>query len=335
MRNNTSDPIYDVIIAGAGPIGLCCAIEAKRRDLSCLVIEKGCIVNSLYHYPTQMRFFSTSVLLEIGGVPFPSIQEKPTKKEALEYYRRIAETFDLNINLYEKVIEVNGDDGTFEVVTSKGKYPAKHVIAAIGFFDYPRTLNVPGEELDKVIHYYDDPHAYSHQDILIVGSGNSAAIAALECVRHGARVSTAVRGPSFHDSIKYWIRPDLDNRIAEGEITAYYNTRVKEIHPDQVVLESREKGTFAIPNDFVLALTGYEPDFSFLQTIGVKLQDDAYKTPVYNTETYETNRPGIYLAGVVVGGLLTNKWFIENSRVHATRIFDHITSKLERQTADV
>lgn len=326
MNESAAKNQYDIIVIGAGPIGLCCGIEAQKRGLSCLIIEKGCIVNSLFNYPSHMRFFSTSVLLEIGGIPFASVQDKPTRQEALEYYRRVAESTDLNINLYEKVTGLNGDDGNFEVTTPKAKYQTKKVICAIGFFDIPRLLNVPGEDLEKVIHYYDDPHPYANQDVLIVGSGNSAAITALECVRHGARVTTAVRGASFHDSIKYWIRPDLDNRIADGEITAFYNTVVKEIHPAHVVLESKEQGTFTIPNDFVIALTGYKPDFTFLQSIGIELGEDVHKTPNYNPETCETNRKGLYLAGVVVGGLLTNKWFIENSRVHATQIFNHIQS---------
>lgn len=327
MSETATKNEYDVVVIGAGPIGLCCGIEAQRRGLSCLIIDKGCIVNSLFHYPSHMRFFSTSVLLEIGGIPFASVQDKPTRQEALEYYRRVAESTNLNINLYEKVTSVSGDDDNFEVNTTKAKYQAKKVICAIGFFDIPRMLNVPGENLEKVTHYYNDPHAYANQDVLIVGSGNSAAITALECVRHGARVTTAVRGEKFHDSIKYWIRPDLENRIAEGEITALYNTTVKEIHSHHVVFESKEQGTFTIKNDFVIALTGYEPDFTFLQTIGIELGQDVHKTPKYNPETCESNRAGIYLAGVVVGGLLTNKWFIENSRIHATQIFDHITTK--------
>jgi thioredoxin reductase (NADPH) len=328
MSESTTTNTYDVIVIGAGPIGLCCGIEAQRRGLSCLIIEKGCIVNSLFHYPSHMRFFSTSVLLEIGGIPFASVQDKPTRLEALEYYRRVAESANLNINLYEKVTGLNGDDGNFEVNTSKGSYHAKKIISAIGFFDIPRLLNVPGEELDKVTHYYDDPHVYANQDVLIAGSGNSAAITALECVRHGAKVTTAVRGDKFHDSIKYWIRPDLENRISDGEITPYFNTVIKEIHQNHVVLDSKEQGTITIKNDFVIALTGYEPDFSFLQTIGIELGEDVHKTPKYNPETCESNRTGVYLAGVVVGGLLTNKWFIENSRVHATQIFDHITCKV-------
>lgn len=330
MREQSNTNVYDVIVIGAGPIGLCCGIEAKRRGCSYLIIEKGCIVNSLFHYPSHMRFFSTSVLLEIGGIPFASVQDKPTRQEALEYYRRVAESSELNIHLYEKVLEVKNEDNAFEVLTSKGTYQAKKIIVAIGFFDIPRLLNVPGEDLEKVIHYYDDPHAYANQNVLIVGSGNSAAIAALECVRHGARVTTAVRGAAFHDSIKYWIRPDLENRIAEGDITHYYNTVVKEIHPAYMVLESKEQGTFTIANDFVLALTGYEPDFGFLETIGIELRNDVHRSPIYNAETCESRRPGVYLAGVVVGGLLTNKWFIENSRVHAMQIFEHITQDLSK-----
>ena len=326
-------PEWDAVIIGAGPIGLACAMEAKRRGQRALILEKGCLVNSIFRYPTHMRFFSTSNLLEIGGVPFATVHEKPAREEALEYYRRAAKVHELTIRLYEKVREVRGEDNAFDVISDKGIYRARKVIAAIGFFEIPRLLHVPGEDLDKVAHYYREPHSYADQDVLIVGSGNSAAIAALECFRHGVRVTMAVRGENFHDSIKYWIRPDLDNRLETGEITAHYNTRVVAIYPDRVMCESKERGAFELKNDFVLALTGYEPDYAFLQMLGVEIGTDEFRTPVHDPETYETHRKGLYLAGVVVGGMKTNMWFIENSRLHAVRIFDHIEGACQSKEA--
>lgn len=317
---------YGVAVIGAGPIGLACGIEAKKRGISHLILEKGCLVNSIYRYPANMTFFSTSDLLEIGGLPFPSVNPKPTRAEALEYYRRAAAAYDLNVHLYERVERVRGEDGLFEIETPRGRYGCNKVIVAAGFFDIPRPLNAIGEALPKVRHYYDEPHPYAGQDLLVVGSGNSAAIAALECFRHGAKVTMAVRGPAFHDSIKYWIRPDLENRVVAGDIEVYYNTRVAEVRERHAVLEERGGERFALPNDFVLALTGYRPDFDFLRSMGIEIGDDAHQTPARDPKTCETNRPGIYLAGVIVGGMKTNQWFIENSRVHAVRIFDHIRS---------
>jgi thioredoxin reductase (NADPH) len=318
-----SEP-FDVLIIGAGPIGLACAVEAKRRDLRYVVIEKGCLTNSIYHYPTAMRFFSTPDLLEIGGVPFITHGEKPTRMEALEYYRRVTTGLDLRVNLYEEVLDVKGSDGAFDIKTTKGDYRASKVIAAIGFFDRPRMLNVPGDDLEKVTHYHKEAHLYANQDLLIIGSGNSAVEAALECYRHGARVTMAVRGADFHEGIKYWIRPDIENRIKAGEIQAHFNTAVTEIHPDRVIVSPKHGDPLSIPNDFILALTGYEPDFGFLERIGVRIGDDEYRSPEHHPETYESNRPGLYLAGVVVGGMCTTKWFIENSRDHARAIFDHL-----------
>ncbi|MFB3786062.1 MAG: YpdA family putative bacillithiol disulfide reductase [bacterium] len=315
---------YDVIIIGAGPIGIACAVEARRRGLRHLVLEKGCLVNSIYHYPVNMRFFSTPDLLEIAGIPFVCQGEKPTRAEALEYYRRLVEFFTLEIHLYEEVLDIQGGDGAFRVVTRKGEYGAAKIILATGFFDRPRLMRVPGEELDKVSHYYREPHPYAHQDLLIVGSGNSSAIAALECHRHHARVTVAIRGEDFHEGVKYWILPDMKNRIKDKEITAYFQTQVVEIKPALVVLSNSIHGSFEIPNDFVLALTGYEPDYDFLHRIGIPERDDDSRTPAHNPVTYETRRPGIYLAGVVVGGRRTNQWFIENSRAHPAAIFDHL-----------
>jgi len=317
---------YDVLIIGAGPIGLACAIEAGKRGLRAVVVEKGCLVNSIYHYPTAMRFFSTPDLLELGGVPFIASGEKPSRMEAMEYYRRVARGFDLDVRLYEEVLDVEGTDGEFTVRTSKGTCRAAKVIAAVGFFDRPRMLNVPGEDLDKVTHYYREAHLYTDQDLLVVGSGNSAVEAALECFRHSARVTMAVRSADFHEGIKYWIRPDIENRIQAGDITAHFDTRIAEITPGEVVLSPKEGEAFKIANDFVLALTGYEPDFDFLRRIGIEIREDRYRSPAHDEETYESSRPGLYLAGVVVGGMCTNKWFIENSRDHARAIFEHMAA---------
>ncbi len=319
---NPKEDTVDILIIGAGPIGLACAVEAKRRGYRYVVIEKGCLANSVYHYPTAMRFFSTPDLLEIGGVPFITTGEKPTRLEALEYYRRVVAGLQLHVRLFEEVLSVEGSDAAFVVRTSHGVYKAAKVIAAIGYFDEPRHMGIPGEDLDKVTHYYKEAHLYAGQDLLIVGSGNSAVEAALDCYRHGARVSMAVRGPDFHKGIKYWIRPDIDNRIQNGNITAWFNTHVREIRPATVLLQPVESKPFEIPNDFVLALTGYKPDYEFLRRIGVTIGDDPFETPSHDPVTYQSNVPGVYLAGVVVGGLQTNVWFIENSRQHAAAIFD-------------
>ena len=311
----------DVIIIGAGPVGLACAIEAKRKNLHYAVFEKGRLVNSIIGYPYYMHFFSSSRLLEIGDIPFIIEGEKPSRFEALEYYRRVAQTYELNIHLQEPVVNINGEMGNFIVRTNKNDYLCSRVICAAGYFDRPRLLDIPGETLPKVTHYYREPHFYSGQNLLIIGSGNSAVEAALETHRHGAGVTIAVRGEEFKSGVKYWIRPDMENRIKNKEITAFFNTTVKEIFPDHVILEKKDGGLLDIKNDSVLALTGYKPDFDFLQRIGITLQEDEFCTPVYNPETYESNRKGIYLAGVVVGGLRTDLWFIENSREHAKVIF--------------
>lgn len=317
----------DVLIIGAGPIGLACAIEAQRHQLSYLVIDKGCIAHSIFRYPTHMRFFSSANLLEIGGVPFITQQEKPSRSEALEYYRRVAQDLKLNVHLYEEVTDVQGEDGRFEIFTSKTRYLAAKVICATGFFEKPRPLGIPGENLPKVTHYYREAHLYHDQDLLITGSGNSAVDAALECYRHGARVTLAIRYSGFHQGIKYWILPDIENRIKSGEIQAFFNTRIDEIRPDSVVLQ-QENRELEIANDFVLALTGHEPDFDLLRRMGVEIREDEHQTPVHDPETYESNRPGLYLAGVVVGGMCTNKWFIENSRAHARVVFQHLKERL-------
>jgi thioredoxin reductase (NADPH) len=312
-----------VIIIGSGPIGLTTAIALKQKGIESLIIERGCLVNSIYNYPTNMTFFSTSDKLEIGNIPFISHGSKPTRKEALEYYRRAAEHYDLNINLFEEVTNVNGEDGSFEVITDKGKYKAEKVVLATGFYGKPNMMNVPGEELPKVLHYYDDPHRYAWQNVLVVGGGNSAADAALETYRCHANVSILVKHDTLKPSIKYWVKPDIDNRIKEGSITGYFNSEVLEIREKEVVIQTPD-GKKTIKNDFVLAMTGYRPHFDLMQKMGINLTEDEKKMPVYNKETLETNRKGLYVAGVVCGGMDTSSLFIENSRIHAEHIADHI-----------
>ncbi|RZK36498.1 MAG: YpdA family putative bacillithiol disulfide reductase [Pedobacter sp.] len=313
---------YDIIIIGAGPIGMACAIEAKKANLSYLIIEKGALVNSLFNYPVFMTFFSTSQKLEIGGVPFVTISPKPNRNEAVEYYRRVAEKFDLNINLFERVIEVkkNGAD-IFEVETAKANYTSGNVIVATGFYDVPLLMNVPGEDLPKVTHYYKDPHLYAFQNVLVVGANNSGVDAALETYRKGANVTMLIRSEELGPHVKYWVRPDIENRIKEGAITAHFHSKLIEIRAGEVDIQTPE-GIKTIPNDFVIAMTGYQPDFSMLRKFGIDLPETL--CPVYNEETMETNVKGLYLAGVVCGGLDTHKLFIENSRVHAKMIVKNI-----------
>lgn len=317
---------YDVIIIGAGPIGLACAVEAQRKNKSYLVFDKGCIVNSIFGYPYYMHFFSTGNLLEIGSIPFITQSPKPTRFDALEYYRRVTLAYQLNIRPFEAVTHVEGEEGHFQVITAKGTYACAKVITAIGYFDFPRMLGVPGEDAPHVSHYYKEPHLYLSTDLLIIGSGNSAVEAALETHRHGANVTLCIRGPELKNGVKYWIRPDIDNRIKNKEIKAFFQTQVLEIQPSQVILQTGDQEPFAYPANRVLALTGYHPDFDFLRRIGVTIGSDPYRTPVCDPKTYETNRKGLYLAGVVVGGLRTDLWFIENSRDHAKAIFLHLES---------
>ena len=317
---------YDVLIIGAGPIGMACAIEAKKAGLSYVIVEKGALVNSLYNYPVFMTFFSTSQRLEIGDVPFVSINPKPNRNEAVEYYRRVAEKFSLNIHLFERVEKVQKAlDGLFDVQTAKRSYRAKYVIVSTGFYDVPVLMNIPGEELPKVTHYYKDPHQYAFQRVLVVGANNSAIDAALETYRKGAQVTLVIRGQEIGSYVKYWVRPDIDNRIKEGEIKVYYGSTLTSIEPDTVQLQTPE-GPVVLENDFVIAMTGYTPDFKLLKNLGLELSGDAANCPIYNPETMESSIPGFYLAGVVCGGMDTHKWFIENSRVHAVQIFDHIRS---------
>ena len=319
---------FDLIIIGAGPIGLACAIEAKKAGLSYLIIEKGCLVNSIYHYPANMMFFSTSERLEIGDVPFISHSPKPNRMEALEYYRRVCSSWDLSLNLYEEVKEIKSHHSRFEIITSKGIYVARATVLALGFYDLPYPLNVPGEDLPKVKHYYDEPHPYFRQRIVVVGAANSAVDVALETWRKGAEVTMIIRESGIRDSVKYWVKPDIENRIKEGTITAYFNSEIKKITPSTVEF-STPKGDKIIENDFVLAMTGYQPPFEFMTACGIAFQNDVDHTPVYNEQTMESNVPNLYLAGVVCGGLKTNKWFIENSRVHASTIVHNLIGRVK------
>lgn len=314
----------DLLIIGAGPIGLACGIEAEKAGLSYVIIDKGCLVNSLYNYPKNMTFFSTSDKLEIGSVPFISHNSKPIRAEALEYYRRVASSWKLNTRLYEKVETVNKSDDAFDIQTNKTNYNAKRLIIATGFYDLPYLLNIPGEELPKVKHYYDEPHPYYDMDVVVVGAANSSVDVALEVYRKGAKsVTMVIRESKVSERVKYWVRPDIENRIKEGSIKAYFNSSITKIAEDSVEIKTQD-GHIDLENDFVLAMTGYQPDFSFLESMGVEMGSDEYKTPTYNDETMESNVKGIYLAGVICGGLKTNSWFIENSIVHAEMIIKHI-----------
>jgi thioredoxin reductase (NADPH) len=319
----------DVIIIGAGPIGVNCALGAKKNNLSYLIIEKGPLVNSLYNYPSNMQFFSTSEKLELDSIPFISKEAKPSKQEALEYYRRIAVSNDLNINLFEKVIDVDKIKN-FKVTTDKGHYKAKNIIVATGFYDIPNKMNVTGEELSKVTHYYNDPHLYAFQKVAVVGASNSAVDAALEIYRKGGAVSMIIRGEGIGDRVKYWVKPDIENRIKEGSIKAYYNSEIKEISEEKIVINEAGKD-ISISNDFVVALTGYRPNFTFLKAMGIELIGEK-QIPSYNEESMETNVKGIFLAGVICGGEETHKWFIENSRVHAPQIINTIAGRQKKTT---
>jgi len=313
--------IWDIVIVGGGPIGIACGLEAKKLGLSYIILEKGCIVNSLYNYPQNMQFFSSSEKLEIDDIPFISNEAKPKRNEALEYYRRIVTSNDLNISLFEKVNSVTKTDGNFHIASDKDNYLAKNVIVATGFYDLPNKMNVPGEDLKKVSHYYKDP-----QKLAVIGASNSAIDAALECYRKGAEVSLIIRGPEVGQRVKYWVRPDIINRIEEGSIKAYYNSSVEEITEHHITIKSPE-GTTRLENDYVLALTGYMPNFGFLEKMGIQLSQDEKRLPQYDPETMETNVDNLYLAGVICGGMETHKWFIENSRIHASMIMVNISKK--------
>ena len=319
---------YDVFIIGGGPIGLACGIAAQKANLNYIIVEKGCLVNSLYNYPVNMTFFSTSERLEIGNVPFMSLNPKPKRAEALEYYRRVAKDKQLNIYLFEKVESVQRiDDKTYEIRTNKQNYISTNIIVATGFYDIPQLLHVPGEDLPKVKHYYDDPHYYAFQKVIVVGASNSSVDAALETWRKGAGVTMVIRKDTIGKSVKYWVKPDIENRIKEGSIKAYFNSNITAIHEHTVDIQTPD-GMVTLENDFVLALTGYHPDFNLLKSLHITLSEDEKQCPLYDGETMETNQRGIYLAGVVCGGFDTHKLFIENSRVHAEMIIDDIKKKI-------
>ena len=317
-----------VIIIGAGPIGLATGIQLKRKNIAFKIIERGCLVNSLFHYPTNMTFFSTSDRLEIGNIPFISHGSKPTRSEALEYYRRAAEHFQLPINLYESVQNIEGEDGDFTVLTDKNSYKASKVVIATGFYGTPNKMGILGENLPKVKHYYDEPHPYAWQNILVIGAGNSGVDVALECFRANANVTMVVRYGEIKKSVKYWVKPDIENRIKYDEIKAYFNTTVKEIREKEVVLDT-PKGEVIIDNDFVLAMTGYHPNYTLMNSLGIELTDDEKCIPIYKEDSLETNRKGIYVAGVVCGGMDTSRLFIENSRIHADQIAEHIVRSIK------
>ncbi|MBT8255464.1 MAG: YpdA family putative bacillithiol disulfide reductase [Bacteroidia bacterium] len=313
----------DVLIIGGGPIGIACALECKKRGLSYVVLEKGALTNSLYNYPLNMTFFSTSEKLEIDDIPFISNNAKPNRNEALEYYRRVATSNKLNINLYEKVVAVKKVKDLFEVTSEKRTYHPNNLIVATGFYDLPKLLNVPGEDLSKVSHYFKEAHPYVMKKTIVVGASNSAVDAALEIWRKGGDVTMVVRGPQIGERVKYWVRPDILNRIEEGSIKAIFNAELQEILPSQVIIKTPE-GSHTLVNDFVLALTGYRPNFEFLRELGIELSSNK-QIPSYNEETMESNVEGLYLAGVICGGIETHKWFIENSRIHAKMILEHIS----------
>jgi len=327
---------FDVAVVGAGPTGLACAIEVQNRGFSAVLFDKGCVVNSIYQYPINLVFFTTPELLEIGDIPMTSLNEKPGRTEALKYYRRVADHYKLNVHQYERVLNFTGQDGNFIVHTEdrrgeRGCYGAKKIILATGYYDIPNKLNVPGEELHKVIHYYREAHPYYDQDVLVVGAKNSACIGALELFWTGARVMLVHRGPGISKSVKYWIKPNIENRIKNGEIGAYFRSTVVAIHPREVVLNTPE-GEVMLKNDFVFAMTGYRPDFEFMAEHGIHL-DAATSKPITNPETLESERPGVYLAGVIVAGTHTNEIFIENGRFHGKVIAEAIQKSLRMAAA--
>jgi thioredoxin reductase (NADPH) len=317
---------YPIIIIGGGPIGLACALEAKKAGIKHLVLEKGTLVNSLYNYPVNMTFFSTSERLEIDNIPFVSNNAKPTRNEALEYYRRVAVSGQLNIHLFEEVLEVNKQETAFNIKTSKTAYTTDYIIICTGFYDIPYLLNVPGEDLLKVTHYYKDPHFYAFQKVVVVGAQNSAVDAALETWRKGAEVTMVIRKEEIGQRVKYWVRPDIINRIEEGSIRVFYNSSIKEIRKQEVDIQTPD-GIVTIANDRVITLTGYQPNLQFLRSMGIQLSDDEVMSPVINHDTHESNVKNIFLAGVICGGMNTHRLFIENSREHAVKIINTIRQR--------
>lgn len=322
---------FDVVVVGAGPTGLACGIELGQRGVKTVLLDKGCVVNSIYHYPTNMTFFTTPELLEIGNIPMTSLNDKPNRTEALKYYRKVAEHFHLNIHQYERVDRMAGEDGAFQVFTTdrlgcNHTYQARKIVLATGYYDVPNMLDVPGEDLDKVIHYYKEAHPYYNHDVAVIGAKNSAAIAALELLWNGARVTLIHRGAAISNSVKYWIKPNIENRIKSGEIRARFNSRVVEILKDSIRVATPE-GEVLLKNDFVFALVGYRPDLVFLNSTGITLEPATLR-PRTNPDTLESERAGIYLAGVIVAGMHTNEIFIENGRFHGHLIAQSIASKL-------
>lgn len=317
---------YDVLIIGAGPIGIACALECKKNKLSYVVLEKGTLVNSLYNYPLDMTFFSTSEKLEINNIPFMSVNPKPKRNEALEYYRRVATNNDLNVKLFEKVISSKKVGHHYKITSEKASYLSKNLIVATGFYDIPKKLNIPGEDLPKVTHYYKEAHFYTTQNVVVVGASNSAVDAALEIWQKGGNVTMVVRGKSIGDRVKYWVKPNIENRIKEGNINAFFESKLEAIKEDEVIIRT-PKGKVRLPNDFVIALTGYQPNFDFLEALGITLSQDGNFYPTYDEATMETNVPGLYLAGVICGGMDTHLWFIENSVIHAEKIVNAIIKK--------
>lgn len=315
---------FDVIIIGAGPIGLSCAIEAQKNNFSHCIIEKGVLVNSIYHFPTNMTFFSTSQLLEIGNVPFISHGDKPTRREALEYYRRVAQSKALNIRLYETVESAEKQvTGGYRIKTDKGSYRARFVIVTTGFYDTPNLMHIPGENLPKVRHYYTEPHPYVGQKLAVIGAGNSAADVAIECYLKGADVTMVIREAAFKESLKYWIRPNIENRIKEGAIKAWFNSTLTSVEEKTIHIQT-PAGPKVLENDFVLAMTGYRPDYAFLKKLGIRIEDDTAMTPHHDPQTFETNQLNMFIAGVASSGLQTGRWFIETARFHAQAIFKKI-----------
>ncbi len=318
--------VFDLVIIGGGPIGLACALEAKKKNLDYVIVEKGCLVNSLYNYPVNMTFFSTSERLEIGGVPFVSNNVKPTRSESLEYYRRVAVSAGLRIHLFERVHAISGEEKRYTVKTNRQDYLTQNIVIATGFYDIPFLLNVEGENLPKVTHYYKDPHFYAFEKVLVTGANNSGVDAALETWRKGATVTMVIRESDIGSRVKYWVRPDIVNRISEGSIKAYFNSTITAIREKEVDINTPE-GMVTIENDWVIAMTGYQPDLSFLEKAGIQLSADTIRKPKYSEDTHETNVPGIYLAGVICGGMDTHSLFIENSREHAVKIVEDIMAR--------
>jgi thioredoxin reductase (NADPH) len=333
MSNHAAEDIVDLLVIGAGPTGMACAIEAQRAGFTALLVDKGCLCNSLFHYPANMTFFTTPELLEIGNIPFSSPNQKPNRSEALEYYRKVSEYYALDVRQYETVERVTGSDGRFLVHTvdrfdRKLEHRARKLVVATGYYDLPNYLGIPGENLNKVRHYYDEPHPFFDLDVVVIGGKNSAAIAALDLWRHGARVTLVHRGAEMHRHVKYWILPDINNRIKNGEIAAYFSSTVTNIAEDEVTL-STPQGPLTLPNHFVFALTGYHPDFDFIDRLGVTLDEENDRVPVCDPATLESNVAGIYLAGVIVAGERTNEIFIENGRFHGQLIAEALRGKLQ------